>query len=107
MKEISTLKKCIIDSTEYKEYKDSMNILSKDKEIMELINKIRTMQKLATKMEIDGDANYYLIDEEIDGYRELLEGVEKYINYIDKREIFINKLGEIRNIIEEYINSII
>lgn len=107
MKEISTLKKCITDSTEYKEYKDSMNILSEDKEIMELINKIRTMQKLATKMEIEGDANYYLIDEEVDGYKELLEGVEKYINYIDKREIFINKLKDTRNKIEEYINSII
>ena len=107
MTEINTLKKCIMDSKEYREYEDSKARLRECQEVMDILDKVRDMQKLASNMERNGDINYVLIDDEIEGLMELVTGTEVYINYIEKKEKFIVRLGNVKKIIEEYINSVI
>lgn len=107
MTEINTLKKCIMDSKEYRDYEDSKTRLRECQEVMDILDKVRDMQKLASNMERNGDINYVLIDDEIEGLMELVTGTEVYINYIEKKEKFIVRLGNVKKIIEEYINSVI
>ena len=38
---------------------------------------------------------------------DVVKGTEVYINYIRKREVFIVQLGNVKSVIEDYINSVI
>lgn len=105
--EINTLKKCIMDSKEYREYEESKERLRECQEVMDILDRVRDMQKLASNMEHNGDINYVLIDDEIEGLMDVVNGTEVYINYIKKKEEFIVRLGNVKKIIEEYINSVI
>lgn len=107
MREISAFKKCIMDSMEYREYAESKEKLRECPEVMDILDRVRDMQKLASNMEHNGDINYVFIDDEIEGLMDVVKGTEVYINYIRKREVFIVLLGNVKSVIEDYINSVI
>ena len=107
MTEINRFKKCIMDSKEYREYADSKERLRECPEVMDILDRVRDMQKIASNMEHNGDINYVFIDEEIEGLMDVVKGTEVYINYIKKRNVFIVQLGNVKSVIEDYINSVI
>lgn len=107
MTEINDFKKCIMDSKEYREYTESKERLRERSEVMDILDRVRDMQKIASNMEHNGDINYVFIDEEIEGLMDVVKGTEVYINYIKKRNAFIVQLGNVKSVIEDYINSVI
>lgn len=107
MMEINRFKKCIMDSKEYREYAESKEKLRERSEVMDILDRVRDMQKIASNMEHNGDINYVFIDEEIEGLMDVVKGTEVYINYIKKRNVFIVQLGNVKSVIEDYINSVI
>lgn len=107
MTEINDFKKCIMDSKEYREYAESKERLRERSEVMDILDRVRDMQKIASNMEHNGDINYVFIDEEIEGLMAVVKGTEVYINYIKKRNVFIVQLGNVKSVIEDYINSVI
>lgn len=107
MMEINRFKKCIMDSVEYREYAESKEKLRECPEVMDILDRVRDMQKIASNMEHNGDINYVFIDEEIEGLMDVVKGTEVYINYIKKRNAFIVQLGNVKSVIEDYINSVI
>lgn len=107
MMEINRFKKCIMDSTEYREYAESKEKLRECSEVMDILDRVRDMQKIASNMEHNGDINYVFIDDEIEGLMDVVKGTEVYINYIRKREAFIVQLGNVKSVIEDYIDSVI
>lgn len=107
MMEINRFKKCIMDSAEYREYAKSKEKLRECSEVMDILDRVRDMQKIASNMEHNGDINYVFIDDEIEGLMDVVKGTEVYINYIRKREVFIVRLGNVKSVIEDYINSVI
>lgn len=107
MTEINVFKKCIMDSKEYREYAESKERLKERSEVMDILDRVRDMQKIASNMEHKGDINYVFIDEEIEGLMDVVKGTEVYINYIKKRNVFIVQLGNVKSVIEDYINSVI
>lgn len=107
MTEINDFKKCIMDSKEYREYTESKERLRERSEVMDILDRVRDMQKIASNMEHNGDINYVFIDEEIEGLMDVVKGTEVYINYIKKRNVFIVQLGNVKSVIEDYINSVI
>ena len=96
-----------MDSKEYREYEESKEKLRECPEVMDILDRVRDMQKLASNMEHNGDINYVLIDDEIEGLMDVVNGTEVYINYIKKKDEFIVRLGNVKSVIEEYINSVI
>lgn len=107
MTEINDFKKCIMDSKVYREYAESKEKLRECPEVMDILDRVRDMQKIASNMEHNGDINYVFIDDEIEGLMDVVKGTEVYINYIRKREAFIVRLGNVKSVIEDYINSVI
>lgn len=107
MIEINRFKKCIMDSMEYREYAESKEKLRERSEVMDILDRVRDMQKIASNMEHNGDINYVFIDDEIEGLMDVVKGTEVYINYIRKKNAFIVRLGNVKSVIEDYINSVI
>ncbi len=95
----------IENSTLYKEYKKMENILSKDKEIKELIDEIKNLEKQATYLEYIGDIKYKEIDEEIKNKADILNNKQVYKEYLNKMEEFNNELAISSKMIEQYIEE--
>ena len=93
----------IENSKLYKDYRKIENILSKDKEINELINEIKELEKQATYLEYIGDDKYKEIDEEIKKKADILNNKQVYQEYLNKMEEFNNELAISSHMIEKYI----
>lgn len=102
---IEELYNSINESTEYKEYLEINNILKEDKELNNLINKIKILQKEAVKLESINDNKSKTIDKEIDTLVNKLNSIPKYIEYKDKLKEFNNVLKVSSSLIEDYIND--
>ena len=104
-KSIEDLYNSINNSKEYKEYIEISNILKEDKEINNLIEEIKSLQKEAVKLENEGNSKYKEIDKEIDTKVALLNNYPKYTEYKDKLHSFNNVLKVSSSLIEDYIND--
>ena len=102
---IENLYNSINESTEYKEYLEISNILKEDKELNKLINKIKTLQKEAVKLESINDNKSKDIDKEIGTLVNKLNSIPKYIEYKDKLKKFNDVLKISSSLIEDYIND--
>ena len=56
----------INNSNEYKEYINIVNILKENKEVNNLIEEIKTLEKKATKLEYEKNKKYIEIDKQIE-----------------------------------------
>ena len=81
------------------------NILSKDSEIKELLDEIKTLEKRAAYLEYIGDESYKDIDEEIKRKADILNNKQVYIEYLNKMEEFNNELSMSSKMIEQYVNG--
>lgn len=95
----------IENSSLYKEYKKMANILSKDTEIKEMLDKIKELEKEATYLEYIGDLKYREIDEEIKRLADILNNKQVYKEYLDKMEEFNNELAISSKMIEKYVEE--
>lgn len=102
---IEELFNSINNSKEYKEYKAIVDIIDKDKEIKNLIEEIKTLQKKATHLEYNKDNKYKEIDELIKEKINILNENSKYKEYLTKLKTFNNTLLASSTLLEDYIDS--
>ena len=95
----------IENSKLYQEYKKMENILSKDKEIKELIDEIKELEKQATYLEYIGDERYKELDEEIQTKAEILNNKQVYQEYLNKMDELNNELAMSSKMIEKYVEE--
>ena len=95
----------IENSNLYKEYKKMEVILSKDKEIKELLDEIKELEKEATYLEYIGDDKYKEIDEEIKRKADILNNKHIYQEYLEKMDEFNNELAMSSKMIESYVSE--
>ena len=95
----------IENSKLYKEYRNIENILSKDKEIKELIDEIKELEKQATYLEYIGDLKYIEIDNEIKRKADILNNKQVYQEYLNKMEEFNDELAISSKMIEKYVEE--
>ena len=95
----------IENSSLYKEYKKMESILSKDKEIKELLDEIKELEKEATYLEYIGDDKYKEIDEEIKKKADILNSKPIYQEYLSKMNDFNDELAASSKMIEKYVEK--
>lgn len=95
----------IENSKLYKEYKKMENILNKDKEIKELINEIKELEKQATYLEYIGDEKYIELDNEIKKKADILNNKQVYQEYLNKMDEFNDELAISSKMIEKYVEE--
>ena len=77
----------INNSNEYKEYINIVNILKENKEVNNLIEEIKTLEKKATKLEYEKNKKYIEIDKQIEEKTKVLNSNKEYQEYLSKLTI--------------------
>ena len=78
----------INNSNEYKEYINILNILKENKEVNNLIEEIKSLEKKATKLEYEKNKKYIEIDKQIEEKTKVLNSNKEYQEYISKLKAF-------------------
>ncbi len=102
---IDELFNTIENSKEYKSYIKIGNILKEDKEINNLINEIKTLQKKSVNLEYNNDPTYKEIDKIIEEKVNKLNSKPIYKEYLRRMNEFNDILASSSNTIEKYIND--
>lgn len=102
---IESLFDSINNSNEYKEYLSITEELNNNKEVMNLIDDIKKLEKEATKLEYNGDDKYKDIDKEIEEKTNILNSNSSYKDYLSKLKRFNNTLIASSSLLEDYIDS--
>ena len=102
---IEELFNSINNSNEYKEYKLIVNTLESNKEVIDLIEEIKKLQKEATYLEYHEDNKYKEIDNIIEEKTKELNNNSKYQEYLSKLKDFNNTLLASSSLIEDYVTD--
>ena len=95
----------INNSNEYKEYLSITEELNNNKEVMNLIDDIKKLEKEATKLEYNGDDKYKDIDKEIEEKTKELNNNSSYKEYLVKLKKFNTVLLASSSMLEDYLND--
>jgi len=95
----------INNSNEYKEYINILNILKENKEVNNLIEEIKTLEKKATKLEYEKNKKYIEIDKQIEEKTKVLNSNKEYQEYLSKLKAFNNTLLASSSLLDEYIEE--
>lgn len=95
----------INNSNEYKEYINILNILKENKEVNNLIEEIKSLEKKATKLEYEKNKKYIEIDKQIEGKTKVLNSNKEYQEYLSKLKAFNNTLLASSSLLDEYIEE--
>lgn len=95
----------INNSNEYKEYINILNILKENKEVNNLIEEIKTLEKKATKLEYEKNKKYIEIDKQIEEKTKVLNSNKEYQEYLSKLKAFNNTLLASSSLLDEYIGE--
>ncbi len=95
----------INNSNEYKEYLSITEELNKNKEVINLIDEIKSLEKEATKLEYNGDSKYKDIDKIIEEKTTELNNNSTYKNYLSKLKNFNRVLLASSTLLEDYIDE--
>ena len=106
MNNVEELKKLIEESEEYKEYDRLTKILDTDKEINEIIDEIKKLQKEAVNKEVKKEDTKN-IEEKLDNLFEELNNKEKYIEYIEASKKLNKLITEIQDRFSNSFNEIL
>ena len=106
LEDVEKLKIKVLDSKEYKEYKDSEKTLDNNKEINSLITKIKRLQQTIIKKE---DKNETVEKEkiELNSLYQKLDTYPEYINYINASKKLNEMITYIQKEFENYFNKYI
>ena len=95
----------INNSNEYKEYINIVNILKENKEVNNLIEEIKTLEKKATKLEYEKNKKYIEIDKQIEEKTKVLNSNKEYQEYLSKLKAFNNTLLASSSLLDEYLEE--
>ncbi len=95
----------INNSNEYKEYINILNILKENKEVNNLIEEIKSLEKKATKLEYEKNKKYIEIDKQIEEKTKVLNSNKEYQEYLSKLKAFNNTLLASSSLLDEYIEE--
>ena len=93
----------INNSNEYKEYINILNILKENKEVNNLIEEIKSLEKKATKLEYEKNKEY--IEIQIEEKTKVLNSNKEYQEYLSKLKAFNNTLLASSSLLDEYIEE--
>ena len=102
---IEELFNAINNSNEYKEYKLIVNTLESNKEVIDLIEEIKKLQKEAVNLEYKNDDRYLELDKLIKEKEKILNNNKDYQEYLSKLKVFNNTLLASSSLLEDYIDS--
>ncbi len=102
---IEELFNSINNSNEYKEYKLIVDTLESNKEVIDLIEEIKKLQKEAVKLEYKNDDKYLEVDKIIKEKEEILNNNKDYQEYLSKLKKFNNTLLASSSLIEDYVTD--
>ena len=102
---IEELFNSINNSNEYKEYKLIVNTLESNKEVIDLIEEIKKLQKEAVNLEYKNDDRYLELDKLIKEKEKILNNNKDYQEYLSKLKVFNNTLLASSSLLEDYIDS--
>ena len=102
---IEELFNSINNSNEYKEYKLIVNTLESNKEVIDLIEEIKKLQKEAVNLEYKNDDRYLELDKLIKEKEKILNKNKDYQEYLSKLKDFNNTLLASSSLIEDYVTD--
>lgn len=103
---IEELFNSINNSNEYKEYKLIVNTLESNKEVIDLIEEIKKLQKEAVNLEYKNDDRYLEVDKLMIKEKEnILNNNKDYQEYLSKLKDFNNTLLASSSLIEDYVTD--
>ena len=102
---IEELFNSINNSNEYKEYKLIVNTLESNKEVIDLIEEIKKLQKEAVNLEYKNDDRYLELDKKIKEKEKILNNNKYYQEYLSKLKDFNNTLLASSSLIEDYVTD--
>lgn len=102
---IEELFNSINNSNEYKEYKLIVNTLESNKEVIDLIEEIKKLQKEAVNLEYKNDDRYLELDKLIKEKEKILNNNKDYKEYLSKLKDFNNTLLASSSLIEDYVTD--
>ena len=102
---IDELFNAICNSSSYKEYINITSVLKNDREVNNLVNEIKKLQKESVNLEYKGDMSYKDIDKEIDKKVAILNSMPVYQEYLKRMNNFNDILSQSSYTIEKYINE--
>ena len=102
---IEELFNSINNSNEYKEYKLIVNTLESNKEVIDLIEEIKKLQKEAVNLEYKNDDRYLELDKKIKEKEKILNNKKDYQEYLSKLKDFNNTLLASSSLIEDYVTD--
>lgn len=102
---IEELFESINSSKEYQEYQEIVSILNNNKEVKDLIEEIKVLEKEATKLEYNNDDKYKEIDKIIEDKSNKLKENKDYNEYLSKLKKFNNTLLASSSLLQEYIDE--
>ena len=102
---IEELFNSINNSNEYKEYKLIVNTLESNKEVIDLIEEIKKLQKEAVNLEYKNDDRYLEVDKKIKEKENILNNNKDYQEYLAKLKDFNNTLLASSSLIEDYVTD--
>ena len=102
---IEELFNSIENSSLYKRYKKMNDILSKDSNIKNMLDEIKSLEQEATYLESIGDMKYREIDEEIKRKADVLNSNSVYQEYLNCMDEFNDELSMSSKMIEQYVEE--
>lgn len=102
---IEELFNSIENSSLYKRYKKMSDILSKDSNIKNMLDEIKSLEQEATYLESIGDIKYKEIDEEIKRKADVLNNNSVYQEYLNCMDEFNDELSMSSKMIEQYVEE--
>ena len=102
---IEELFNSIENSSLYKRYKKMNDILSKDSNIKNMLDEIKSLEQEATYLESIGDLKYKEIDEEIKRKADVLNSNSVYQEYLNCMDEFNDELSMSSKMIEQYVEE--
>lgn len=106
LKDVEDLKEKILSSKEYKNFKKYETILDNNKEINDIINKIKKVQQTIIKKE-DKNENIEKETIELNTLHQKLDTYSDYKNYIDSSKKLNEMITYIQKEFENYFNKFI
>ena len=92
-------------SQESQENQEIVSILNNNKEVKDLIEEIKELEKEATKLEYNNDDRYKEIDKIIEDKSNKLKENNDYNEYLSKLKKFNNTLLTTSSLLQEYIDE--
>ena len=106
IKDVEELKDLLIESEEYKNYNDSLKKVESNKEINEVINNVKKLQKeIVNKTSKKEDTK--LLNKELNNLYDKLFSISEYKEYIDNSKKLNELITSIQKNFEKYFNSLI